>query len=151
MIKAMLVFSSTRSRCRTRRRRRLKAMRWACNISRCAARLPAGTPAKSFWFEASPESGPFWLQPLGFRAALGSPTLSQITFCCESESQTTSRSQADALGLGGVDRAGGHDQLLRATEPHDRGQPRGAADVGDDPELDLGQPQLGLTRTEPQI
>ena len=36
----------------------------------------------------------------------------------------------------------GHDQLLGAAEPDDGRQARGAADVGDDPELDLGQAEL---------
>ena len=59
--------------------------------------------------------------------------------------------EPDAVRLGGVDRGGGHDQLLRAAEPDDRGQARGTADVGDDPELDLGQAELRIVGGDPQV
>ena len=64
-------------------------------------------------------------QPLEFRAALGSPTLSQITFCCESESQTTSQIAGEQqLNDSGVspkhrgDCAGQHAVLHRVGETH---------------------------------
>jgi hypothetical protein len=42
-------------------------------------------------------------------------------------------------------------QLLGAAEADDGGQPRGSADVGDDPELDLGQPELRIIGGDPQV
>ena len=59
--------------------------------------------------------------------------------------------QADALGLGRVDQAGRHDQLLRAAEPDDGRQARRAPDVGDDSEPHLREPELRVARGDPQI
>ncbi len=55
------------------------------------------------------------------------------------------------LGLGGVDRARGHDQLLGAAEPDDGRQASRAADVGDDAELDLRQAELGVAGGDAQV
>ena len=48
------------------------------------------------------------------------------------------RGEADPLGLLGADQLAGHHELLRPPEPDDLGQPRGAADVGDQPDPRLG-------------
>jgi hypothetical protein len=59
--------------------------------------------------------------------------------------------QADALGLDGVDHARGHDQLLGASEADHGWQAGRAADIGDDPELDLGQAEARVAGGDPQI
>ena len=59
--------------------------------------------------------------------------------------------QADSLGLDAVDHPPGHDELLGAPEADDRGQPRGAAHVGDEADARLGHPDERVGGHDAQV
>jgi hypothetical protein len=59
---------------------------------------------------------------------------------------TTRVGQADAQRLGGVDHVAGDAQLLGLGDADPAGQALGAAEAGDDAELDLGLAELAPSR-----
>ena len=80
-----------------------------------------------------------------------SSSTSACVACSSSSAATTRLTRPMRCASAASIVRGGHDQLLRAAEADDRGQPRGAADVGDDPELDLGQAELRVLGGDPQV
>src|SRR5579883_313809 len=59
--------------------------------------------------------------------------------------------EPDREGLVRGDDAAGEDELLRAPEPDDAGEPVAAPGRGDDPEPDLGLPELRRLRRDPHV
>ena len=93
------------------------------SISRLASPTAIGAQASS-----SPTSSPW--RRASSRDAVGEP---------------------EALGVGGADHAAGHDQLLRAADADDLGEPGGAADVGHEAEARLGQADERVLGEHPQV
>ena len=71
-------------------------------------------------------------------AHASSSSTSCVTASSSSPGRRDARREADPLGLLRADQLAGHHELLRPPEPDDLGQPRGPADVGDQPDPRLG-------------
>ena len=88
-------------------------------------------------------------------SARGAQASSSFASCSVAASSSSRRGdpvrEADAVRLAPVDDLAGHDQLLGVAQPHDRGQPRAAAHVRDQPDANLHDPGHGVLGHRPEV